>query len=319
MPPIEEKITAEEEKVLQPDIEPIVPDRPKAPEPQPVDSSVAEDDSDDTAEHRPVDYGALKKERALRREHEQKAQELESQIAVERRLRAQFEQRYAEIAARAQQAQQPAPVDPQDIEPNKEIDPLGWSNWKLARVERQLAEIGQRSRQTEQQAQQGQAIGRTVSAYQAAARDFQAKTPDFKAAYDYLASQLDQELILRGKVDPAERMQMLQAEELNVVTSAMAMGENPAEKIYKIAKLRGFNKAPSVAQQLSDGVEAQTQASETDKLGALAAGQAASKTLGAVAGGASNAPQKYTYSWLSTLNGSAFDKAWKEMKERGKL
>jgi hypothetical protein len=101
--------------------------------------------------------------------------------------------------------------------------------------------------------------------------------PEFGQAYAHACADRDAELAELGYADPALRRQIVQAEETEIVGRALAEGVNPAERIYKLARRRGYRGAGEVDARA--------------KLESLARGQAAARSLSGM-GGATPMPPR---------------------------
>lgn len=242
---------------------------------------------------RMVDLRALHEERGRRRDAEREREELRGQMRRQ-------EQRLGEIMARLESTA-PAPAAQELPPPDPTVDPQGFIIHKLTALEKQFGDLqkGNRERQTADQyaARQTEAVQR----YVALAAEFSRKQPDFQEAYDWLARQRDEELREMGLYDPAQRMAEIRREEMWLAEQAMGAGANPAERIYAVAKLRGY--------QAKKGTP-----NGADRLTAIERGQAAAKSLGGTAGG--EAPAKGTPQWLLTASEDEFDKYFERVMRK---
>ena len=112
-----------------------------------------------------------------------------------------------------------------------------------------------------------------VRAYQIDAAQFEAATPDFKAAYDHLLASRAQELIALGHDSPQAVHQALLADEFAVAQMALAARRSPAEVIYNLARQRGYVKGTT----------------GRDRLDTISRGQQASKSFAGAGGGSGEA------------------------------
>ncbi|WP_315831099.1 hypothetical protein [Bradyrhizobium prioriisuperbiae] len=112
-----------------------------------------------------------------------------------------------------------------------------------------------------------------VRAYQVDAAQFEAATPDFKAAYDHLLASRAQELVALGYDSPQAVHQALLADEFAVAQMALASRRSPAEVIYNLARQRGYVKG----------------AGGRDRLDTISRGQQANKSFAATGGGSGGA------------------------------
>jgi hypothetical protein len=110
-----------------------------------------------------------------------------------------------------------------------------------------------------------------VDKYKADASAFEAKTPDFKPAYDFLLNSRAAELKAIGYDTPESLHQALVADEFAIAEMAFAKGKSPAEMIYSLANQRGYKKADAAA--IPDAGAA------AEKLATIERGQAAHKSL----------------------------------------
>ena len=137
---------------------------------------------------------------------------------------------------------------------------------------RDIAEVKQWREQQDQQRQQYEAHNQFIGSYKASAEEFSSRTPEFKDAYKYLIGARDRELTTLGYMDPRQRHQMIVQDEAQIVALAMQDGVNPAERLFAVAKDRGFKKTEPK--------------NDAQKLDTIQRGQQAAKSLGAVSGGA---------------------------------
>ncbi len=136
-----------------------------------------------------------------------------------------------------------------------------------------VAQLQQRIEQREQQDRVSQHQNALVSAYRADAAQFEAKAPDFKAAYNHLLNSRAQELLALGYDDPQAIHQALLADEFAVAQTALATRRSPAEVIYQLAQQRGYVKG------------AAGKGRAADRLSTIERGQYANKSLSNTGGG----------------------------------
>ncbi|MGE3710037.1 MAG: hypothetical protein AB7G35_10215, partial [Hyphomicrobiaceae bacterium] len=151
---------------------------------------------------------------ALREERQKRQKEREERLKLEGRLQI-MEQEW-------RKSRDPAPEQP------KELDPLA----KLESVHK-FAEEERLRRDTEGQRRA------LLTQYETAAREYEAEQPDFREAYGYLVSHRVAELREMGH-DAATAQEIAQNNELAIVNLAFSQGASPAERLYKLAKLRGY-------------------------------------------------------------------------------
>jgi hypothetical protein len=210
-------------------------------------------------------------------------------LQEERQKRQEIERRLAEMENWLAQGQQQQPQQ-QFEEPDPETDPIG----ALKYTRQQLEQI----RQAEQSRSQE---GYFKNVYQQDAQRFASQTPDFGPAYQYVIQSRAQELEAIG-TPPDVISQIVQAEEMQLVSTAMRNRVSPAEAIYKFAKARGFTGAQPAAPAPAP---APAPSPELQK-----ARQAVSVTPTAT--GNKPAPSAMTLETLAGLKGAAFDKAFEK-------
>jgi hypothetical protein len=120
-----------------------------------------------------------------------------------------------------------------------------------------------------------------VDKYKADASAFEAKTPDFKPAYDFLLSSRAAELRAIGYDTPESLHQALVADEFAIAEMAFAKNKSPAEMIYALANQRGYKTAMAADPDAGAGAE---------RLATIERGQAAHKSLSGT-GGSSGDPE----------------------------
>lgn len=244
-------------------IEPIAPG---------AETSLAEQEANEQQPPRQqtVPHGAFHEERERRKAAEQ-------QLAEMRRERQILEERTNIILQRLNQPPAP-PEQPQPL-PALNDDPLGHLVGTIDRQQREIAQLSQVAQQTTAQQQQAQLIAQVQMHAAAAEQQFRQAAPDYDAAAQHLLAQRDSELEDAGFGDPVQRQALLQQEALGIAVRAIQQGRNPAEMIYELAKLRGYQKAEAQP-------AAQQQPSAAERLQQINAGQQQSRSVGAMRGSA---------------------------------
>jgi len=220
-----------------------------------------------------------------------KARELSDRLTQESEKRAKMEARFEEFTKRLQ--------SPPPKAPEYEQDPLGHLKHTASETQAKLTEF--EKWKTDQAAGHEAAVKEQefVGKYQALAADFMKTNKDFPAAYAYLLDSWAGELSELG-FQPQEVAQQKLAWERGIAQKALADGVNPAERIMKAAKVRGYKAiAPNANQQM-----------ETLRKGAQAA-----KSLSA-AGGDVEPPT--TLEALAELEGEEFDKMFDKIVNGGR-
>jgi hypothetical protein len=160
---------------------------------------------------------------------------------------------------------------------------------------KQQAESAAQDGQRSQQAKQTNLLLTTMDAYE---KDFASETPDYYKAAEYVREARRSELEDLGYV--GRRLEAKLAEELFSMTrDLIAAGQDPAERVYALAKKRGFKAGAKAAD---------------DKLRKIAGASAAANGTAVARGrGADNG---MTWEAVSKLQGAARDAAWQKLRNR---
>lgn len=246
-----------------------------------------------------VPHAALHEERERRKA-------LDAALAEERRQRTLLEERTNLILQRfaPQQAQQPqAPAIP-----DLNTDPVGHI---VGTLQAQQAEIERLRTGSQQNQQQMQAVGQ-ISALQQRAQALEAQFvvehPDYASAVGHLMSVRNRELEAIGYRDPAERAQMIQNEGLALAAQAMQRGQNPAELLYGLAGIRGWQAPAADAGETTAQPPPAGQPNGAERLATLSAGQRQARSIGNAAG---SAPTAWTAEKLLRMSEKDFEAALK--------
>lgn len=254
---VEEK-PAEEQK---PDAEKPV-EKPEKPE-KSVDDE-ADGDDEQLKEQATVPYAAMKGERTRR----QKAE------AALRQKEADFERLVGRLEAMEAQMKPPVEEAP---------DPI-----------RDLERLKKNEAEREAQERNRAAFQQMVGRYEAAAREFEQDNPDFVDAYKFMLQSRISELEAIGY--PTDQARAVATNnEAEVVAMALNQGANPAERIYALAKARGYRKV----EKKDPG----------EKIETIAKGQKASRSLSSVAGSPS---KPNSLEALLDMSDDEFDAATKD-------
>jgi hypothetical protein len=204
-----------------------------------------------------VSLSALHEERGRRKATESEKRALENQLAE---LRGKFS-----IIERLQ-------APPEAAAPTLENDIFG----VMKHTTESVAEIQRRLRAEDEQKRAEGERNHLVTAYRMDAARFEAKTPDFKAAYNHLLNSRAAELQAMGYDDPMQLHTALTSDEMAIAQMALANNKSAAETIYQLAQQRGYRKAgPGKA--------------TADKLDSIARGQNANKSLSSTGGNSGDA------------------------------
>jgi hypothetical protein len=265
---------------------PAKPDAAAKPD-KPAAATAADPDEEPLGEDgRPKNPGRYVRHGAFHEERERR-KTVERELQAEREARTKEQIERAKVAERldllnAALAPQPKAEDKPAPAPDPEQDIFGYAKWqgeRLAALERQLGEVnGQVGKVREQSAQERSEAG-LRQAYVTDAQRFSAATPDFGAAYVHLLQTRDQELAHIGHADPQKRAAMIAAEEREIVAAALQAGVSPSERIYGLAKLRGY--APAAVPAQATGGAAPAAGNGNGAASAAAGGNGAAANGGA--------------------------------------
>lgn len=134
-----------------------------------------------------------------------------------------------------------------------------------------------------------------MSQYKDDATRFSTQNPDFKEAYSSLMNGRFQELTAFG-FSPEHANNIMLQEEAGIVSKAYQDRVNPAERLYQVAKMRGYNPTASKQQQPAPKSEIQQ----------LAKAKEAGMSLSNTSGGASNKNADITLEALLAMEDDDF-------------
>lgn len=230
--------------------------------------------------------------KALKQERWQR-QQLAQQLKDEQTKREQMERAWQNIQARIQAENAPKA-------PDFDADPAGYLKYQQDQLAERQKQYDEMMRQQYQNAQAQHEEQRFVSTYAAVAQEFVKEQPDFGEAYQYLYQSRVAELQAMG-YPPDQAAIITRNDEKMLVNNAFQNNINPAEKLYEIAKMRGFAKAPAV--------------DPATKIQNLQKGAQAARSLSSAPG--KGATGEMTLDALSQIEDQAeFDAAWNKMRKK---
>lgn len=217
-PPAEEPAKSEPEAKAEPETK-AAPDAPKEPEKQ---------------EKRPpegfVPHGAFHAEREERKK-------LEGRLETERQRIARMEERFNQIV----EASKPKA-------PAVDQDPVGYFQHELGQVKPKLEQFEKYTQEQAHRARQADDHQRFMNAYSGAAQQYEQVQTDFPQAYQFLAQGRISELMEVG-YDFTQAQQLAIEDEMRIVAKSFQDGVNPAERMYALAKKRGYAVKPPEGQK----------------------------------------------------------------------
>lgn len=247
-----------------------------------VDDSQQNEPDKPEKQEKVVPYGALHEERMRRKELQERIEQHEARTK-------RMEDAFQQLVERSRK----------DTEPSFDQDPIAALRHQNEQLQQRIAHYDQRFQQNDQQQMAYQQQQKFVSDYQSAAREFQKATPDFTDAYQHLVNTRQSELEALG-YSPAESAQWLVQEEAAIVGKAMQDGVNPAQRMYELAKMRGY--ATKSQEKPAGGPD-------EERLKRISSGKQASRSL--PPGGKSK--EEVSLESLAELSGEEFDKAWEKL------
>jgi hypothetical protein len=256
----------------------------------PTEKPAAQPEQKENASEKFVPLGALHEERERRKELQRQVQEQQQRTQL-------MEQRFQQMMERANQT----PV------PNFEDAPLEHLQLNQARLEKQLQQQNQTLQQRQEAERRQQQVQHFNNRYEESLYKYREAQPDLTEAMQYLAKAKVEEYQAAG-YSLQQAKQLLHEDETAIVANAFNAERNPAETIYKLAKVRGYKPAsekPADAQK---------------KLDQLESGLKASKSLGTGGGKASD---KFSLEAVAQMSNDEFsdfianDKNWEKLMKQG--
>jgi hypothetical protein len=215
-----------------------------------------------------VPHALFHEERSRRKDVQAKLHATERELAE---LRGKFS--VIDRLSQPQQQQQPA------REPTAAEDIFG----AVDNATKGIADINKRLSDRDAADKETSARNAVIGDYRTQAAQFEATTPDFRAAYSFLLQSRAAELQALGYTDPKQIQGFLEADEFAIAQNALQAKANPAERLYKLAEMRGYKKADPGGQ---GGQQQQQGANGAQKLDAIQRGQQANKSLNSTGGAA---------------------------------
>ena len=282
------------------------PDEPAAPEPvAPVAAPAAETTEDfeiDLPEAAPaapeprqttVPQQALHEERLKRRAAEKLIAEKEALLAAaataQEKDKAVLQARLDMLAA-AMQVPPPAPTAaPPIVEeplPDENTDPVGYFKALTSKLQKTVETQGAMLTGFTEQQRQAQAATELRNWGVAQEQAFEASEPAYREAMTWLQKSRHEELTAIGIIDPAERQRIINGDVTSIAVTAKNAGANFAERLFKAAQTRGWQKKVAAAPlepAVIPPLEAATPAVDPDARAArIAAGRENSTTIGSL-------------------------------------
>jgi hypothetical protein len=243
--------------------EPAIDEPADSTEPRSDDNESAESDEDrsdedevedDTRTKNERDYEkAFKAERHKRKELKEAFEANAKKTAEMETTLAQLKQSMLQNQQQVAQQREQAPPPRQEAAPDPEEDPLGYMQHQIKQQERAIIEHNNYLKQRHDAEQRNSQENAFKQAYSNAAQQYAQTNKDFTEAYGFLTDARVKEHLAAG-FSKQEADALLIEEETTIVAKAFRDGVNPAERMYNLAKNRGYtaNVAKAPAKSLAD-------------------------------------------------------------------
>lgn len=202
-------------------------------EPSTQEDTEEDDDESDSREEAKRDY-----EKAFKTERH-KRKELKENLEAQAKKTSELEEALLQLKNSIAQPAAQATPQIQEVAPDPNEDPLGYQQYQIAQIQKLTLEHNKYLKHTHEMnaaAQQKQAF---ETAYGNAARQFAEKNADFTDAYKFLTAARVKEHKAAG-FNEQEANDLLIEDEMSIVARAFKDKVNPAQRIYNLAKERGF-------------------------------------------------------------------------------
>lgn len=270
------EVNAERAPAARPEGAPAAEPAPAlAPEAAPgevVDPDAADADDAEANKGRFVRHGAFHKEREGRKAAQRELAELREKFARgDERMRLLTEAMQGRGAPGA-----PAAVETPAAAPDPETDIFAYAK----HLEAQIAALASGQQKAAEERTAEREHSDLVGHYRSDAQRFAAAEPAFAQAYAFLVQNRSEELALNG-FSPAEIAQAINADEMALAKACRSSGVSAAERLFKMASLRGFKPAAPESAPTAPAAPAETAA---ERVARVNAGQAAAKSLSSAGG-----------------------------------
>jgi hypothetical protein len=208
---------------------------------------------------RQVPLAELLKERAARKEAAAETARLREMMETGNR-------RLEELAALVQRQHQPQAAQAPDLN----TDPVGHFQHETSALRKTVEQLQAERQQDAQRQQMAAQEQELVFRYNKAGAEFSQKQSDFPAAYEAFKESVIREAVLQGATEMQAVNHLIETEK-RLAMAAFRDGDNPAARIYEIAKTRGYQAAPKADPQA--------------RMAAMQRGQAAARSVGGTAPG----------------------------------
>ena len=238
------------------DIQAEMGQEPPAPVETPADTVQGAESAPDTVQGAQAEdtlQGAVKEEkpedlqeRAIQAARRREKEAREKAERIEKESQARFEELTKRIEALTNQ--------PKAL-PSFEENPAEHLRLKAEQTEAELRQMQQErqriAQEQEQATKQQEAMRYVATEVSKAEATFKEKNPDYQDAIEHMRKVADNNLIVAGYDDPAERAQIIQQQSLALAIASIQKGKSPAEVAYAYAKNYGWAPKADAAKQIA--------------------------------------------------------------------
>lgn len=187
--------------------------------------------------------------------------------------------------------------------PDPENDPLGYILASVKTLDERTKQFEASQKQQAEQGQQYNALSQLQNEAMTREQEFRAETPDYDAASQYLQQARVKELAALG-YSGTEAREAMKQEAIGIAQRMIQQGKNPAQAIYEMAKLRGYQPAPDPTATPEPTPEQTAVEQATGKLTTVQKGQRQTATLSQTRG---SAPSPMTAQRLMEMSPAEFE------------
>lgn len=274
-------------------------------EAQPQEQDTAEQEQANETQQKAADkvvpYGALHEERERRKE-------LQQQLREQQERTSRLEQTFQKVIERTQQPQQ-------QQGPSFEEDPVEALRQEQEHIKQALRQQYQSEAQRQQQSEMQYKQQVFVERYKDSANAYAQENPEFSNAYQHLVQSRLAEYTAAG-YSVQQANQLLIEDEMAIVAKAYTDGVNPAERIYALSKVRGYQTPASNQNNFQQQKTEQALQDNARKIAQLEKGMAASKSLSNAGGKTENS---FSLESLAAMDDDELDnfldKGWNKLSK----
>lgn len=270
-------------------IDNMISDSGEAPESNEVTTESAEPVDSENPKQQDLDSNyrnAMQEERERRKELQRQNQDMQNRLQ-------QMEGRFQMVLERLN----PQLTQQQQVqEPSFDEDPIGAIKYEQERMKQYLQAIDATEKQKAYIAQEQQVFNNFLNKYHEDAMSFAKGNNDFKDAYSHLIQSRMDEYKAAG-YSQKEAASLINEDEMAIALKAYQDGVNPAQRVYELARIRGYQKRSSEGQK-------QMQQFENLKNGSMSLNNTGSSV---------NSNSKITLETLAHMNDKDFEKHWESV------